>query len=283
MSEPLLSARGVRHAFGRAPVLEGVDLELPRGRLVVVVGPNGAGKTTLLRVLAGTLPPDEGAVRLAGVPLDELSRREVAQRLAVVPQESLVPFPFRVREMVALGRAPFLGPLGRESASDVALTARALAELELEALAERAYPTLSGGEKQRVLLARALVQDVPTWLLDEPTAHMDLGHRLHCWEWLRGWLAAAPERGCLLVTHDLVFAARFADELVLLEHGRVAARGAPREVLTPERIAAVYGVEARVGEDEDGRLSLAPVRSLPGTRGAARGGPQGQDPPGNIG
>ena len=275
MNEPLLVARGVRHAFGATAVLDGVDLELPRGRLLVVVGPNGAGKTTLLRVLAGTLLPDHGEVRLAGVPLDGLSRREVAQRLAVVPQESLVPFPFLVREMVALGRAPFLGPLGREGASDVALTERALAELELEPFAERAYPTLSGGEKQRVLLARALVQNVPTWLLDEPTAHMDLGHRLHCWEWLRGWLAAAPERGCLLVTHDLVLAARFADELVLLERGRVAARGAPRDVLTPDRIAAVYGVEARVGVDEDGRLSLSPVRSLRSARG--------QDPSGNIG
>ena len=274
MSESLLAARGVHHAFARAAVLSGVDLELLPGRLVVVVGPNGAGKTTLLRVLAGTLQPDAGEVRLAGVSLAALSRREVARRLAVVPQESYVPFPFRVREMVALGRAPFLGPFGREAPGDVALTDRALAELELEALAERAYPSLSGGEKQRVLLARALAQDVTTWLLDEPTAHMDLGHRLHCWEWLRTWLAAAPERGCLLVTHDLVLAARFADELVLLERGRIAARGTPEEVLTPARIASVYGVEARVRRDEDGRLALSPLRSIPGARK--------QDPARNI-
>jgi iron complex transport system ATP-binding protein len=274
VSVPLLEARGVRHAFGRAQVLDGVSLELRPGRLVVVAGPNGAGKTTLLRVLAGTLHADAGDVRLAGVSQAELSRRDVAQRLAVVPQDSHVPFPFRVREMVALGRAPFLGPFGREAPSDRALTEQALAELELQALAERAYPSLSGGEKQRVLLARALVQGVPTWLLDEPTAHMDLGHRLHCWEWLRTWLAATPGRGCLLVTHDLVLASRFADELVLLERGRVAAHGTPAEVLTPARIASVYGVEARVGTDEDGRLMLSLVRSL----GPARG----QDPPGNI-
>ncbi len=274
MSAPLLEARDVRHAFGRAEVLAGVSLELHPGRLVVVAGPNGAGKTTLLRVLAGTLRPDAGEVRLSGAAIAGLSRREVAQRLAVVPQDSHVPFPFRVREMVALGRAPFLGPFGREAPSDVARTDQALAELELQSLAERAYPSLSGGEKQRVLLARALGQGVPTWLLDEPTAHMDLGHRLHCWEWLRSWLAAAPERGCLLVTHDLVLAARFADELVLLERGRVAAHGSPDEVLTPARIASVYGVEARVGRDEDGRLMLSPLRSL------AKG--RGQDPPGNI-
>jgi iron complex transport system ATP-binding protein len=274
VSAALLAVRGVCHAFGRAQVLAGVELELRPGRLVVVAGPNGAGKTTLLRVLAGTLRPDAGEVLLQGVTLANLSRKEVARRLAVVPQESHVPFPFRVREMVALGRAPFLGPFGREAPSDLALTEQALAELDLQALADRAYPSLSGGEKQRVLLARALAQSVSTWLLDEPTAHMDLGHRLHCWEWLRAWLAAAPERGCLLVTHDLVLAARFADELVLLERGRVAAHGAPADVLTPDRIASVYGVEARVGKDEDGRLMLSPLRSLPAARG--------QDPSGNI-
>jgi iron complex transport system ATP-binding protein len=264
----------VCHAFGHTQVLAGVELELRPGRLVVVAGPNGAGKTTLLRVLAGTLRPNLGEVLLRGVTLANLSRKEVARRLAVVPQESHVPFPFRVREMVALGRAPFLGPLGREAPSDLALTEQALAELDLLALAERAYPSLSGGEKQRVLLARALAQSVSTWLLDEPTAHMDLGHRLQSWEWLRVWLAAAPDRGCLLVTHDLVLAARFADELVLLARGRVAAHGTPADVLTPARIASVYGVEARVSKDEDGRLMLSPVRSLAAARG--------RDPSGNI-
>jgi iron complex transport system ATP-binding protein len=243
-------------------VLDGVDLALAPGQLSVVVGPNGAGKTTLLRILSGALDPDEGEVALAGAPLDALTRREIAQRLAVVPQDAHVPFPFRVREMVAFGRAPFLGPLGREGESDRARTAQALRELDLEGLAERAYPTLSGGEKQRVLLARALAQDVDTWLLDEPTAHMDLGHRLRCFAWLRAWVGAAPARGALLVTHDLGLAARFADEIVLLVAGRVAARGTPEDVLTPQRIAAVYGVEARVERDPDGRLSVAPLRWL---------------------
>ena len=171
-------------------------------------------------------------------------------------------FPFSVREMVALGRAPFLGPLGRESAADVARTSEALAALELAALAERAYPTLSGGEKRRVLLARALVQGVDAWLLDEPTAHMDLGHGLYCFEWLRAWLGAAPGRGLLLVTHDLVLAARFADELILLARGAVAARGVPGDVLTAERIAAVYGVEARVERDPAGGVLVSPLRAI---------------------
>jgi iron complex transport system ATP-binding protein len=264
----LVEARGLAHAFGGNPVLRGVDVALAPGKLLVVVGPNGAGKTTLLRALSGVLRPDAGEVTLNGVAIAARTRREVAQQLAVVPQESAVPFPFSVREMVALGRAPFLGPLGRESAEDVARVDAALTALDLRALAERAYPTLSGGEKRRVLLARALAQGVGTWLLDEPTAHMDLGHGLYCFEWLRSWLGAAPARGILLVTHDLVLAARFADELLLLQSGEVAARGAPGDVLTADRIAAVYGVEARVERDAAGRLLLSPLRAL-GARGPA--------------
>ena len=262
MSAALVEARGLHHAFGPTPVLDGVDLALAPGKLVVVLGPNGAGKTTLLRALAGVLRPDAGEVRLGDTPLAALTRRQIAQRLAVVPQEGAVAFPFSVREMVAFGRAPFLGPLGRASAGDVERTEAALAALELRALAERAYPTLSGGEKRRVLLARAFAQGVDAWLLDEPTASMDLGHGLACFEWLRRWLAGATGRGIVLVTHDLVLAARFADELVLLERGRVVARGTPAEVLTAERIAAVYRAEVRIERDADGHLVLAPLRAL---------------------
>ncbi len=258
----LVEARGVAHRFGANPVLRGVDLALAPGKLVVVAGPNGAGKTTLLRALAGVLRPDAGEVSLAGRAITDWSRREVAQRLAVVPQEGALAFPFSVREMVALGRAPFLGPFGRESADDVTRTEAALAALEIRELAERAYPTLSGGEKRRVLLARALAQGVDMWLLDEPTAHMDLGHGLFCFAWLREWLSASPGRGVLLVTHDLVLAARFADELVLLARGSVAARGAPADVLTAERLADVYGVEARIERDPAGRVLVSPLRAI---------------------
>jgi iron complex transport system ATP-binding protein len=262
VSAALVEARGLTHAFGATPVLRGVDVSLAPGKMLVVVGPNGAGKTTLLRALCGVLRPDAGEVTLGGVAIATRTRRQVAQRLAVVPQDSAMPFPFSVREMVALGRAPFLGPLGHESADDVARTEAALLALDLGALAERAYPTLSGGEKRRVLLARALAQGVDTWLLDEPTAHMDLGHGLYCFEWLRAWLGAAPARGILLVTHDLVLAARFADELLLLERGAVAARGEPADVLTAARIAAVYGVEARVERDPTGGLVVSPLRAI---------------------
>jgi len=258
----LVEARGLAHAYGTVPVLRGVDVALAPGKLVVVVGPNGAGKTTLVRVLSGVLRSDSGEVALAGAPLARRTRRDVARRLAVVPQESSVPFPFSVREMVALGRAPFLGAFGRESKDDVDRVDAALAALDLVGLAQRAYPTLSGGEKRRVLLARALAQGVDAWLLDEPTASMDLGHALFCFEWLAAWLRDSPSRGILLVTHELSLGARFADELILLVGGAVLARGAPADVLTPERIAEVYGVEARVERDASGRLLVSPLRSI---------------------
>jgi iron complex transport system ATP-binding protein len=262
MNQTLLAASGVSHAFAATPVLTSVDLALRPGQLLLVVGPNGSGKTTLVRILAGVLAARSGEIELAERPLSTYSRREVARRLAVVPQEMLVPFPYRVREMVAMGRAPFLGALGREGPRDREVVEAALASLGLTPLAERTFPTLSGGEKQRVVLARALAQESPLLLLDEPTAHMDLGHRVHTFEWLRAWIAAKPlERGVLLVTHDLLLAVRFADAVVLLDRGRVVAQGEPFEVLTSERIGAVYGVDTTVTEDEEGRPLVVAVRS----------------------
>jgi len=259
----LLRARGVEFAYGALPVLRGVDLEVAPGELHVLVGPNGSGKTTLARVLCGTLEPSAGSVELCGAALGSRTRRETARLLAVVPQDSHVGFPYRVREMVAMGRAPYLGALGREGPGDREQVERALGALDLEALAGRSYPTLSGGEKQRVLLARALAQACKVWVLDEPTAHMDLGHRLHTFEWLRAWLAVEPaRRGALLITHDLQLAARFADRLTLLCDGGVLATGTPAGVLTRERIAQAYAVDADVEISADGRVALEPLRFL---------------------
>jgi iron complex transport system ATP-binding protein len=259
---PLLCVRGLGHAFGATRVLDDVDLRVAPGELVCVLGPNGAGKTTLARAISGVLRAHHGEVQLGGRPLSALSRREVARCVAVVPQEGAVPFPYSVREMVTMGRAPHLGPLGRPSEADRALVERALARLGLLELAERRFPTLSGGEKQRVMLARALVQQAPLLLLDEPTAHMDLGHRLFAFEELRAWIAEdATSRAALVVSHDLGLAGRFADRVCVLERGRVAAAGPPAQALTAELVERVYAAEARVESDDAGRVSIVALRS----------------------
>lgn len=263
MSDVLLRATGIGHAYGQNAVLRDVALELRPGQLAIVVGPNGSGKTTLARIIAGLLVPASGSIELGDSRLHKLSRRQIAQRLALVPQDSFVPFPYSVGQMVALGRAPHLGAFGIEGDKDRRRVEQAIEEQNLRALVQRDYPTLSGGEKQRVLLARARAQDVPCLLLDEPTAHMDLGHRLRCFEWLRGWIdSGADERGSLVITHDLMLAARFADQLILLDRGAVVASGEPEAVLTAERIAAVYQVDARVDRDPDGHLRVTPAASL---------------------
>ncbi|MCP4007148.1 MAG: ABC transporter ATP-binding protein [bacterium] len=263
MSSPL-SATGLSHAYGSSRVLRDVDFSFASGKLVIVVGPNGSGKTTLARILSGVLKPQSGRVLLDGQELATLSHRKIAQSLAVVPQDTSIPFPYSVEEMVAMGRAPFLGALGRESEVDRQTVAGALAELDLVDLYQRDYSTLSGGEKQRVLLARARAQDTDKLLLDEPTAHMDIGHRLHCFEWLRSWLDAAHGlRSAAVITHDLMLAAHFADTLVLLHHGSVVCSGPAETVLTRQRIAEVYGVDARVDRDPEGNLRVTPLGTRP--------------------
>jgi iron complex transport system ATP-binding protein len=258
----ILEAQGLRHAFGARTILDGIDLALHSGERLVVLGPNGAGKTTLVRALCGILRPNAGSTRLKNWPVARLARREIARSLAVVPQELSVPFPYTVREMVAMGRASRIGALGRESAADRHAIETALSKLGLGDLAEQPFPTLSGGEKQRVILARAMAQAADVMILDEPTSQMDLGHRIHTFEWLGDWVAEKPNaRGALIVTHDLWLAARFADRMVLLHRGRIAAEGPPVAVLTPALIDRVYGVEATVTTDEEGRPLIVAGRS----------------------
>jgi iron complex transport system ATP-binding protein len=239
-----LSWHGVGVTLGARAVLDGVDLAVAPGELVVLAGRNGAGKTTLLRVAAGLVPAARGEVRLLGAPLETLSRRAIAQRLALVPQETAVPFAFSARELVLMGRSPHLGLLGFETRADLAAAEAALERVGVAALADRAVPTLSGGERQLVMVARALAQEAPVLLLDEPTAHLDLAHRLALVALLRELARAG--RAVLLVSHDLGAAARAADRVAFLHAGRIAAAGPPAQVLAPALLREVYGVEADV-------------------------------------
>jgi iron complex transport system ATP-binding protein len=238
---------GVRYPGAAAPALTDVDLHVADGAFHAVLGPNGSGKSTLMRALLGTLGVDRGEILLDGRPPHRWKRRELAREVGAVPQNESIPFPVSSRELVAMGRYPHLGALQPEKEGDRAAVARALAECEVEHLAERNVQTLSGGELQRVRIARALAQEPRALVLDEPTASLDIRHEMAILELLR----ASADRGrtVLLVTHHLDLAARYADRILLMDCGRVAAEGTPAEVYREEILARVYRWPVEVVRD----------------------------------
>jgi iron complex transport system ATP-binding protein len=257
----LLRAHNVAFAYahGAHPVLEDVSLEVGRRDLVGILGPNGSGKTTLLKLLAGTLVPARGAVELDGRPIAARSRRDVARRVAYVPQETHAAFDFTVLDIVLMGRFPHLGAFALEGPDDLAIARQALAATGTADLEQRAFGTLSGGERQRVVIASALAQDPEVLLLDEPTASLDLGHQLDVWSLLRE-LNEARQVTMVLCTHDLNFAASLCRHLILLRGGRILAQGPTEGVLTADAIRALYGVEADVLlHPGTGRLRITPL------------------------
>ena len=251
-----LAARALTVAYGARVAVRACDFLLRGGEVVAIVGPNGAGKSTLLRALAGLLAPRAGAVTLDGQDIATLSRGALARRIAVVPQIFDTLFPFTVREVVALGRTARLGFLGRASAADAAAVARAVADLDLTALAERRIDALSGGERQRAVLAMALAQEGDVLLLDEPTAHLDPAHQLATLRLVRG-LARTRDLAVAAVLHDLNLAATVADRVVALCAGRLVVDGTPAEALSAERVRSVFGDGLRV-ELRDGRPLVYP-------------------------
>ena len=248
---------------GPAFSLDSVSLHVERGSLTGLLGPNGGGKTTLLHLLAGVLAPARGTVTLDGLEVSAMPRRQLARRLAVVPQETHPAFDYTVMEMVLMGRHPHLGAFALEGPADLDIAREALAATGTAPLADRAYMTLSGGEKQRVIIASALAQSPDLLLLDEPTASLDLGYQLEIATLLR---RLNRERGVtqVLATHDLNLAAALCTRLVLLRGGRVVAQGATADVLTPDHVRELYGVDADIRfHDGAGHLTVVPVRRVP--------------------
>jgi iron complex transport system ATP-binding protein len=248
----------------RAPsfTLDNVSVTVARGSLTGLLGPNGCGKTTLLNLLSGVLQPHHGGVSLNGEPHTGRSRRDIARHLAVVPQETHPAFDYTVMEMVLMGRHPHLGPLELEGPRDLALAHEAMAATGTEHLAGRAYMTLSGGEKQRVVIASALTQTPDVLLLDEPTASLDLGYQLEVASLLT---RLNRDRGVTMVlaTHDLNLAASICDRLVLMREGRIFAQGSTREVLTAATIQRVYDVDADVSlHPAAGHVIVTPLRRI---------------------
>jgi iron complex transport system ATP-binding protein len=255
-----------------APALDEVGVAVARGSLTGLLGPNGCGKTTLLKLLAGVLRPQAGRVTLDDQPLDGLSRRAVARRVAMVPQETHPTFDYSVLEMVLMGRHPHLGMFELEGPRDLEIARESLAATGTAHLADRLYATLSGGEKQRVVIAGALAQSADVMLLDEPTASLDLGYQVE----VASLLARLNrERGVTMVvaTHDLNLAAALCGTLVLLRGGRVVASGPTRDVLTSAMVRRLYDVDADVAfHDRAGRLTVVPVaRTAGGERRAGAG------------
>ncbi|HEY1124270.1 MAG TPA: ABC transporter ATP-binding protein [Sphingobium sp.] len=258
----MLEVRDIGVTLGGEAILADVSACIQPGRVTAIVGPNGAGKSTLLACLAGLRKPDTGQVLLDGAAPANIAPRERAKRLGYLPQESPVHWNMAVRALVALGRYPHRDGIAGESAADWLAVQQALAEVGMESFANRPINSLSGGERARVLLARVLA-GTPQWILaDEPMAALDLAHRYALMAHLRD--IAAQGVGVVIVIHDLSLAARMADDALLLDQGRLVASGPAGQVLTPERLGPVFGVDFAYAAATDGRATLV---STPRTSG----------------
>lgn len=246
-----ITTEQIKAVLGNAQILNGIDFQAKDNQFVGIIGPNGSGKSTLLKCIYRVLSPSDGAVYLDGKPLSDYKVRESAQKVAVVAQHNYYNFEFSVREVVMMGRAPHKKALDRDNAQDYQIVRQALKTVGMEEFEDRSFSTLSGGEQQRIILARALAQQTPCLILDEPTNHLDIKYQL----WL---MDIVKELSCTVVSavHDLNIAAMYCDYLYAMKDGRVVARGTPRELLTPELIHTLYDVNSKISVDEDGIMHI---------------------------
>ncbi|WP_027967863.1 ABC transporter ATP-binding protein [Halomonas halocynthiae] len=258
----LLEAKALCLAHGKTAVIDALNLTLPPGRVTAIVGPNGCGKSTLLAGLARLHSPNEGAVCLDGVDIQHLSARDLAQRLALLPQEASAPEGLTVADLVRFGRQPHQGWLRQWSVEDRHAVAEALSSAGLDELADRPLEALSGGQRQRAWIAMTIAQQTPLLLLDEPTSALDLGHQLEVFELIRS--LAGRGRTIGVVLHDLASACRYADHLVAMRDGCIVAQGAPADVVTEALVAELYGVACTLLHDPStGAPILTGLRRLP--------------------
>jgi len=257
MSQARLAARALVFGYGATAIGRDVDIDVRAGEVLCLLGPNGSGKTTLFKTLLGLLPPLAGRVLLDGLPMAELSRQDVARRVAYVPQAHSAQFPFRVIDMVVMGRTAHLGLFAAPTQQDRQRAEEALALLGIADLAEREYTRISGGQRQLALVARALVQDAPAIVMDEPTANLDFGNQVIVLSEVKR--LAARGLAVLLSTHDPDHAFSIASRVALLDAGRFLDQGSPQAVLTPDRLKVVYGVDVTVDRLPSGQTVCSPV------------------------
>ena len=246
-----LEAKDIEAVLGGTPILRGVSLEVDHNDFVGIIGPNGSGKSTLLKCIYRVLKPQAGIVRLDGTDIRELSYKKSAQTIAVLAQHNYYNFEFSVQDVVLMGRSPHKRTMERDNAQDYAIVAQALETVGMSDMAKRSFSTLSGGEQQRVILARALAQQTPCLILDEPTNHLDIKYQLQLLDIVKGL-----GRTVISAIHDLNIAAMYCTWLVVMKDGQVITQGTPRQVLTPELIREVYEVEATVSTDAQGILRI---------------------------
>jgi len=244
----MLTALDITVKYDGHTALADISVELGDGKLIALIGPNGSGKSTLIRTLNGTVIPQKGGcVKVGGIEIGSLSRREIAAEIAVVAQENETRFPVTVEEFVLSGRFVHGSTFGWETTADKAAAKKALDECGLADYARRLMDHLSGGERQRVVLARALASEAKILLLDEPTANLDVAHQVMMFRLVRERCRAGSS--AIVITHDLNLAAEFADKIIMLERGRVAASGAPTEVLTADNLHEVFGIRTLIDKN----------------------------------
>ena len=259
----MLKIEQIKTGYNAKAILHAVSLELKAGELVALIGPNGAGKSTLLRAISGILPLQAGSIQVDGQNIGRMNEGQRARKIAVVPQARNLPPAFSAREVVALGRTPYLNWLGQISTSDETLIEDAMRQTDTLELANRLVGELSGGEQQRLLLARALVQQTPYLLLDEPTTHLDLQFQIGLMERIHSLAhpadASCAARAVLIAVHDLNLALEFADRVALLVKGELVQCGTPAEVLQPDVLTRVYNVPLTLLRDpNNGQTALLP-------------------------
>jgi iron complex transport system ATP-binding protein len=244
----MIEAKSIYFRYHQEWVIKDVSFRLEKGASIGLIGPNGSGKTTLLKILYRLLSPQKGEVSYDLLPLKRMKQRDIAKRIAVVAQENYPLFPFRVIEIVLMGRSPYLGQVIFESKKDLEIAKRVMEWTKVLSLSERSVDELSGGEKKRVFIARALCQEPQVILLDEPTANLDIHHQV---DFLDLILTLNRERGLTIVmaSHDINIASEFCDRLILLREGRIFKMGSPNEVITEENIEQVYGCQVWVDQN----------------------------------
>ena len=260
-----IALENIEYSYARTPVLRDITFSVTPGDFFIVIGPNGSGKTTLMKLIAGIAQPDKGLVNILDRPIHSYRRKSLARQIALVPQSVPMDFPFNVKEVVLMGRSPYQGMLGLESKGDMKKTQQAITFTGLDHLADRKMNQLSGGECQRVFIARAICQEPSVLLLDEPTAALDLSHQIRIMD-LMEKLKTEKQITIVMVSHDVNLAAMYGTRLLLLDKGRVAEIGSPRDVLTYQNLERSYGCTLLVDKNPLGdvpRVTLVPGKFVP--------------------